>query len=124
MTSRHLVDGLMRATRCRTFQQCEIRLGIGSSTFSKLYSRKERSVRLTLLHKISQRGEVPMTLMLAWCLQEEGSELEYRAPSEVAEVEAREAAAQQAAAAQIRAAERRIRCLVQAIDALETVMKP
>jgi len=66
MTTRHLVDGLMRTLRARTHQQCEVRLGLPGGTFSHLYHGRQRGFGVMLLERIQARSGVSFDQLMAW----------------------------------------------------------
>jgi hypothetical protein len=65
MTNRHVIDGLMRATRSRTAFQCEVKLGLPGGTFTHMHQRNQ-GFNVAILDRMQQRSGVSFDQIMAW----------------------------------------------------------
>lgn len=72
MTTRHLVNGLMRHMHARTHLECQKSLGIPGGTFSRMYHRGA-DLNVATLDKIQQRSGLPLEQLMAWYREPEQS---------------------------------------------------
>lgn len=70
MTTRHLVNGLMRHMNARTHRECQQSLVISGGSFSRMYHRGA-DLNVATLDKIQQRSGLPLEQLMAWYRQEE-----------------------------------------------------
>lgn len=71
MTTRHLVNGLMRAMRVRSHHQCEVQLGLPGGTFCHMYHGRQRGFNVVLLDRIQARSGVSFEQLMAWFREQE-----------------------------------------------------
>jgi DNA-binding Xre family transcriptional regulator len=66
MTMRHLVDGLMQATKCANHCRLAWTCDVEHSTISLLHNGKANDMALSTLAKIHDATGVPVERMFAW----------------------------------------------------------
>lgn len=71
MTTRHIVEGLMRTLRMRTHQQCEVHLGLSGGTFSRMCSKPRHGLTVALLDRIQARSGVSFEQLMTWFREQE-----------------------------------------------------
>lgn len=77
MSGRHLVEGLMQATRSRTHEQMSVKLAWERAEISRLVNGKSSGggMRLVTLDTIQRRSGVPIQTLLDWYRLPEGAVL-------------------------------------------------
>lgn len=72
MGTRHLIDGVIRATKSKTKNQCATKLGLDASTLHRIYERGG-SMNLATFDLIQQKTGLPLDQLMAWYRMPEDS---------------------------------------------------